>query len=621
MLEAGDATGEGQEIHMASQVTRRRMLALLSIGLGAGSLTTLVAACGPSGPAQPASSSATAPPNAPPPAATIAPTAGTKAAAGGTLTILMWQGPTIANGHLSQGTKDYVAARFCCEPLLTVSADGTFTPVLATEVPSIANGGLSADGKTVTYTLRPNVKWADGQPFTADDVAFTFQYVTNRDTAAVTAGSYASLESVDAVDPLTVRLTFKQPTGGWFVPFLGYNGTVVPKHALANYVGTAARDAPFNLKAFGTGPYLIQDFKPGDVLTLIPNPNYREPNKPGFRQVSIKGGGDATSAARAVLQTGEFDYAWNLQVESQVLNELLQGGKGGLVLSPGGGVEQIFFNMADPTMDVDGERSSPKSKHPFLTDARVRKAMALAIDRATIATQLYGQTGSPTPNVLTIPTNLVSKNTSFEFSLDTANQLLDQAGYTRGGDGIRITPAGTRMHVVFQTSTNTLRQKEQDIVKDGWQKIGIETELKSVDASVYFASDAGNPDTYAHFTADAEMFTSTPDSPFPLLYMKRFYGKDPNTDWAQKSNAWSAPNFLKWQDDQYNTLFDAVGSEIDTAKAAANWQAMNDRVINAAVVVPLIERKGVDSKVKALQGPNPGPFDVFSWNVADWTRT
>jgi peptide/nickel transport system substrate-binding protein len=629
MLALGSAESQGQEWNMASRLTRRRLLDRLCVGLGAGTLTTLVAACTPNAPGQPANSSAAGPTSvtAPPPtaaaatAATAAPTSGAARAAASALTILMWQGPTIANGHLSQGTKDYVAARFCCEPLLTVSADGVFTPVLAAEVPSTANGGLAADGKTVTYKLRPGVKWADGQPFTADDVAFTFEYITNRETAAVTAGSYANLDTVEAVDPLTVRLTFKQPTGGWFVPFLGYNGTIVPKHVLANYVGTAARDAPYNLKAFGTGPYLIQDFNPGDLVTLTPNPNYREPNKPFFSQVSIKGGGDATSAGRAVLQTGEYDYAWNLQVESQVLNQLLQGGKGDLVLAAGGGVEQIFFNMADPNTEVDGERASPKSTHPFLTDQRVRQAMALAIDRTTMAQQLYGQTGSATSNVLTIPTNLVSKNTTFEYNLDKANQILDQAGYARGGDGIRVTPTGTRMHVVFQTSTNSLRQKEQDLVKDGWQKIGIETELKSVDASVYFASDAGNPDTYGHFSTDVEMFTSTPDSPFPLLYMKRFYGKDPSTDWAQKSNAWSAPDFLKWQNDQYNMLFDAAGTETDPAKAAADWQAMNDVVVDAAVVVPLIDRRSADAKLKAIQGPNPGPFDPFSWNAADWTRT
>ena len=246
----------------------------------------------------------------------------------------MWQGPTILNPHFAQGTKDYTAARFCCEPLLTVSGDGTFTPVLAAEVPSRDNGGLSADGKTVTYKLRPGVKWADGEAFTADDVVFTYQYVINKETAAVTAGSYSDLETVEAVDPTTVRLTFKQPTGGWFVPFTGYNGMIVPKHALSAYVGATARDAPFNLKAFGTGPYTTQDFKPGDVLTLVANPNYREPGKPYFSQITIKGGGDAVSAARAVLQTGEYDYAWNLQVEAQVLSQLLQGGKGDLVTAP-----------------------------------------------------------------------------------------------------------------------------------------------------------------------------------------------------------------------------------------------------------------------------------------------
>jgi peptide/nickel transport system substrate-binding protein len=364
---------------------------------------------------------------------------------------------------------------------------------------------------------------------------------------------------------------------------------------------------------------MIRDFRPGDVLTLAANPNYRESNKPFFSQVSVKGGGDATSAGRAVLQTGEYDYAWNLQVEAQVLDEMLRGGKGDLVTARGGGVEQIFFNMADPTAELYGERSSPRSTHPFLSDQRVRQAMALAIDRTIIAKQLYGPTGDPTSNVLTIPTNLVSNGTSMEFNVDKANQILDQAGYARGGDGLRVTPNGTRMHVVFQTSTNSLRQKEQDLVKDGWQKIGIETELKSVDASVYFASDAGNPDTYGHFSADAEMFTSTPDTPFPLLYMKRFYAKDTGTDWAQKSNSWSAPNFLKWSNERYNTLFDAAGTETDPARAAQDWQAMNDLVVGAYVVVPMVDRKTTDAKAKGIQGPLPGPFDVFSWNVADWT--
>ncbi|MBV9581181.1 MAG: peptide ABC transporter substrate-binding protein [Chloroflexi bacterium] len=610
---------------MSLQLSRRRLLGRLSVGLVAGSLTTLIAACSqttaPTSPAAPVTAGAATAVTAPTTASAATGVSTASTPRGGNLSILMWQGPTITNAHLAQGAKDWAAARFCCEPLLTVSTDGVFSPILAAEVPSVANGGLAADGKTVTYKLKPNVKWADGQPFTADDVVFTYQYVSDKDTAAVTAGSYSSLDSVEAVDPLTVRLTFKQPTGGWYVPFLGYNGTILPKHTLENSIGAAARDAPYNLKAFGTGPYLVQDFSPGDHLALTANPNYRDSGKPFFDQITIKGGGDPTSAGRAVFQTGEYDYAWNLQVEAQVLNELLRGGKGDLVTSPGGGVEQVFFNMADPNVEVDGEHGSPNSQHPFLADQRVRQALALAIDRATIATQLYGQTGDATSNILTIPTNLISSNTSLEFDLDQANRILDAAGYARGGDGIRVTPGGTRMHVVFQTSTNSLRQKEQDIIKDGWQKIGVETELKSVDASVFFASDAGNPDTYGHFSTDVEMLTFAPDSPFPVLYMKRFYARDPSTDWAQKSNAWSAANFLKWKDDQYNALFDAAAVETDPDKAAADWKALNDLVVNAYADVPLVDRKAADGKARGIQGPNAGPFDPFSWNVADWTRS
>lgn len=211
--------------------------------------------------------------------------------------------------HLAQGTKDFIAARLCCEPLLTVSVDGQLSAVLAATVPSMENGGLNADGKTVTYALKPGVLWADGEPSTADDVVFTFQFVSDPRTAATIAGSFAELDTVEAIDPLTVRLTFKRPTGGWYVSFAGANGMVLPKHTLPNFIGTASRDAPFNLKAFGTGPYIVQEFKPGDVVTLVTNPNYRESGKPFFGEVDINGGGDAVSAARAVPVRDQLEYA------------------------------------------------------------------------------------------------------------------------------------------------------------------------------------------------------------------------------------------------------------------------------------------------------------------------
>jgi peptide/nickel transport system substrate-binding protein len=605
-------------------LTRRALNASVTAGLVVGGFASMLAAC------RATESSTPIPPrptDRPPAAEPLArPTAVTPAVSSGrgssgTLKILMSQGATILNPHLAQGNKDQVASRLFCEPLLTVSGDGKFSPVLADEVPSRENGGLEADGKTVTYRLRKDVKWADGKPFTAEDVIFTYQYVTNRATAAPSLAVYLGLERVEAIDPLTVRLTFQQPTGGWYVPFTGAYGSILPRHALQGYVGAEARNAPFNLKAFGTGPFMVEDFKPGDLLTMTANPNYREPNKPSFSRLEIKGGGDIVSAARAVLQTGEYDYASGVNgVEGQILAQLAQGGKGDLAISPGS-VEQIFFNMADPNVEIDGERSSPKSKHPFLTDQRVRQSMALAIDRIGLARQLYGETAQATANVLTTPTNLNSNNTSFEFNIDMANQILDQAGYPRGVDGIRVTPSGVRMHVLFQTTVNSLRQKEQALVKDGWQKIGVETELKAIDASAFLSDDPGNPDTNWHFYADVEM-TSVPfDSPFPLRYMRGFYAAVQERDWAQKSNKWAGPNFQKWSSDEYDKLYDQAAIETDPDRARQMWIRLNDLVVNSYVRVALVDRKSIDARSKTLRGPDPRSFDGgFAWNVADWTR-
>ncbi|MFN8632298.1 MAG: peptide ABC transporter substrate-binding protein [Chloroflexota bacterium] len=581
---------------------------------GAGQAKPTEAAAKPADAAKPAAATPAA-------AAQTAPAAKTSGGAGGVLKMLLWQAPTILNPHLSQGTKDYIAARCCTEPLLTVDNDGKLAPVLAAEVPSKENNGLSADGKSVTYKLKPGIKWADGNPFSADDVAFTFQFVSDPASSAVTAGTYANIASVEAVDPGTVKITFKEPTGGWFVPFVGGNGQILPKHLMKDFIGAKSREAPLNTKLVGTGPYVVEDFKPGDLVIYKPNPNFRDAAKGLFERIELKGGGDAVSAARSVFQTGEYDYAWNLQVEAPVLDDVMKGGKGELVTAPGSGVEQVYFPFADTTKETNGERGAPGTQHPFLKDIKVRQAMSMAIDKQTMSKQLYGPTGDPTNNVLTTPGNLSSKTSTHEFNIEKANKLLDDAGYKKGGDGIRMTPDGIRMKVVFQTSINSLRQKEQAIIKDGWQKIGIETELKSVDAGVFFSSDPGNPDIFARFSTDVQMFTSTFDSPFPVSYMNRFYtGPDPSRTWGQKSNNWSGRNFLKWKNDQYDKLFDQVLVELDQAKAATMWQQLNDLIVNDYADVPLVDRKFASARAKSLTGPDPRAFDNETWNIADWKK-
>ena len=201
-------------------------------------------------------------------------------------------------------------------------------------------------------------------------------------TAAVTVGSYNTV-TVEKIDQYTVKVSSETPMTFWADAFVGQNGMIIPKHLFEAFAGAKSREAPANLKPVGTGPYLFKDFRPGDLVSGVLNPNYHQPNRPYFDAVEMKGGGDAASAARAVLQTGEYDFAWNLQVEDDVLTRLEASGKGAVRVTAGGNLEMIQLNNTDPNVEVDGERSSLKTTHPTLTDPAVRQAIAPA-DRSRL---------------------------------------------------------------------------------------------------------------------------------------------------------------------------------------------------------------------------------------------
>jgi peptide/nickel transport system substrate-binding protein len=538
----------------------------------------------------------------------------TKRGGGGHLRTLWWQSPTLLNPHFATGTKDQDGSRVFYEPLASFDPDGTLVPVLAAEIPSAQNGGLAKDGRSVTWKLKKGVAWHDGKPFTADDVVFNYEYVTDSATAAVTIGSYRDLEKVEKVDSHTVKVSFKKPTPFWADAFCGVRGMIIPKHVFEPFKGAKSREAPANVKPVGTGAFRIVDFKPGDLVRAEMNPNYHVPNRPFFDTMEVKGGGDAVSAARAVIQTGEYDYAWNMQVEDEILKRLEQGGKGRADIAMGGNIEHIQLNNTDPWTEVDGERSSLKSKHPFLLDPAVRQALSLLVDRGGVQEQIYGRTGIATANFLNAPSRFASKNTKWEFSVDKANQILDAGGWKRGADGIRAKD-GKRLKLVYQTSVNAPRQKNQAIVKQACNKAGIEVELKSVVASVYFSSDPANPDTYPHFSTDIQMYTTTMTSPDAEFFMNQF------TSWeaASKANKWSGRNITRWRSEEYDKTFRAAETELDPAKRAALFIKMNDLVIQNVVVVPVVYRPRVAAIGKKLHAVQSG-WDSDFWYLPFWYR-
>jgi len=539
----------------------------------------------------------------------------TKAGGGGTLKALLWQAPTLLNPHLAVGTKDSEGSRIFYEPLAAWDLDGNIVPVLAAEIPDIENGGVAPDGMSVTWKLKKDVQWHDGQPFTADDVVFNWEYAADPETAATSIGTYKDI-TVEKVDPLTVRVRFDKPTPFWADAFTG-TGMIIPKHAFEPYKGAKSREAPGNLKPVGTGPYRIIDFRPGDLVRGERNPTYHVANRPYFDAIEVKGGGDAVSAARAVIQTGEYDYAWNMQVEDEILLRLENGSgaRGRIDMVPSRGIEHIQLNSSDPWTEVDGERSSAKTQHPLFSDPAVRHALPLVVDRAAIEAHIYGRTGVATGNFLNNPERFVSKNTKWEFNIDKANQLLEEAGWKRGADGIRAKD-GKKLKLVYQTSINAPRQKTQAIVKQACQKVGIDVELKSVTASVYFSSDAANPDTSRKFYADIQMFTvGTPSRPDPERFMQQFV----SWEIASKENKWQGNNATRWHNDEYDKMFRAAQGELDPVKRAALFIAMNDMVVNDAVVIPIINRRWVAAMSHKLKAQLSG-WDNDFWNLKDWYR-
>jgi len=281
---------------------------------------------------------------------------------------------------------------------------------------------------------------------------------------------------------------------------------------------------------------------------------------------------------------------------------------------PGGDIEFIQLNITDPWNEVDGERGSVKSHHFAFSDPKVREAMSMLCDKKSMQQFIYGRTGFATGNFMNNPARFRSPNTKWEFNVDKANALLDAAGWKRGGDGIRE-KNGKKMHFVYQTSINGTRQKEQAIVKQACQKAGVDLELKSVTASVFFSSDVANPDTYPKFWSDMQMYTTTMTAPDGQRFMDQYI----SSEISQKANKWAGRNICRYVNPEYDKLFQDGSAELDPVKRALIFIKLNDIVVNDHIIVPLISRPrvrgGALNLVTSLSG-----WDLDFSALQNWYR-
>ena len=499
----------------------------------------------------------------------------------GEVKIIYWQAPSILNPFLSGGTKDVESASLVIEPLARFNETGALVPWLVDEIPTVENGGVAADLTSITWKITPGIVWSDGSPLTSADVKFTYDYCTHPEGGCAQVTKFEGVSSVETPDDLTVIVNFEKSTPYPYGPFVGGESPIIQAAQFADCLGAKAPECTVeNFNPIGTGPFVVDEFRPNDVITMSANENYREPGKPAFGKLTFKGGGDATAAGRAVMETGEFDYAWNLQLAPDVIAQMEAGGKGTPVAGFGPLVERIMLNNTNPDPSLSADERSVIKPHPFLGDPAVYKAMSMAIDRPLLVEIGYGKAGKVTCNWVPAPAAFNSTSMSCDTQdIAGANAMLDAAGIVDSdGDGVREKD-GVPLKILYQTSTNAVRQDFQALIKQWWSEIGIETELRNLDASVFFGGDPGSPDTFQKFYADVEMYANTFNGTDPQAYLGNgLCDKAPSP-----ATQWQGENVSRFCMEEFDAIHAELSNTADIAKRGELAAQLNDMAIEDSV--------------------------------------
>ncbi len=371
-------------------------------------------------------------------------------------------------------------------------------PDLATEVPTAANGGVSADGLTITWHLKPCLFWSDGEPLTSADVKFTWQAIMDKGTACVACGGYDKIDSIDTPDATTVVIHFKELYAAWYTLFVTWGnggGPILPQHVLQGH--TALEKDPFiHWPKVSSGPFVIADWVAGDHMELLPNPNFYN-GRAKLDRIYIKFLPDPETTL-AGLKNGDIDMSPDF-TESDIPTLTALEPAIHMEAKPGNFFEHYFFNLGitnstvtDASGKVIGNSDTP-GFCPF-QDVNVRKAIALGIDRFSIVKNLLFDK-TVVPGDVWVNSIWDAQLKPYPYDPATANQLLDAAGYMPGADGIRhgmCNGKDTRLSINFITTTKQLRKDIALAAQSDLKKIGVEFKPTHIPADTYFGSYTDN---------------------------------------------------------------------------------------------------------------------------------
>lgn len=556
------------------------------------SLALVLAACAPSQPPAGASPAA----GSPAAAATPAPKAG------GTVRITMNQEPDTLSVIFGGGLRvTNTINQTIYNGLWVVDEKGEFQPELAAEVPTVQNGGVSADGKTVTVKLRKDVKWADGKPFTAHDVKFNWDVILSPDTT-VGKRTMSQIEAFTVKDDFTFEWKFKSVLPSYLLLF-SYTGGVAPKHA---FDGVAMKDIAkhdFWRKPFGTGPFRVTEWQAASHITLEPNPNHFK-GKPKLDKLIFRITPDKNTQL-AQLRAGETDIAVDLAESDIPEIEKVAGWK---VFSVSGtNSDRFFLNNAEPGV-ADGSKP-----HFALSDKKVRQALQLGINKQELVDKvLFGKT--------TVATGEYPKGSPWaadvapsKYDPERAKQLLEEAGWKPGADGIRE-KAGKKLTLTVRGVTgNKLRDDVAALIQAGWKKIGVDMQTNNVAASALVGSWETNG-VVQRGTFDIAFYGTSP-SVDARAFWDRFHSDNIPRDAPGKTGG---SNNMRWRNAEVDKLSEQAEATLDVAKRKADYAKVQQIVAEEVPIIYLYARANLEAVSDKVVGPKSHPTRWLTWNVHEW---
>lgn len=521
-------------------------------------------------------------------------------AGGGSLTIGLFQEPDNLNPMFAVQTASRIVRDMVLEGLLDADPDGNYVPVLAEEVPTVENGGISEDGLTVTYLLKEGVTWSDGHPLTSRDVQFTWEAIMDPGNAVTSTAGYDKITGIETPDDRTVVITFSE----LFAPALSLFSipdAVLPAHALEDQ---DLASSEFNRVPEGTGPFVITEWNSGDSIIMDRNPNFREEGKPILDRIVFSIIPDQQVGA-ARIRAEEVDVLWNL--DESLIPEF-QGLEGiDLLVTPSSNIEYLGLNLND--------RQDASQPHPIFSDKRARDALAMAIDRTPIIDELLlGLTEAATspiglgwaaPEGLELPA----------YDPDGAIALLEEAGWVDDdGDGIREKD-GLRFSVEISTPAGQrIRELTEQILQEQFAAVGVELVINNVPAATLFGSwDENGKLKRGDFDIVMDTWGADldPDAFLTILFTSPMIPTEANS-----GDGW---NFFGLNDPELDAAVAEGGSTLDQEARKAAYRVAVERILDAGVYIPLYKRSLIDAFSSRVDGEQSNPWAQFTWNAADWS--